>query len=65
MHDVKSRIYMAKAALIKMENFFTRKLDLNLRKKLTNCYVWSITLYGAETGTLWKVDQKYMESFEI
>jgi hypothetical protein len=29
------------------------------------CYIWSIALYGAETWTLWKVDQKYMESFEM
>jgi hypothetical protein len=26
---------------------------------------WSIALYGAETWTLQKVDQKYLESFEI
>jgi hypothetical protein len=24
-------------------------LDLELRKKLVKCYVWSIALYGAET----------------
>jgi hypothetical protein len=39
-------------------------LDLNLRKKLGTCYIWSIALYGAETWTLRKVDQKYLESFE-
>jgi hypothetical protein len=26
--------------------------------------MWSITLYGAETWTLQKVNQKYQESFE-
>jgi hypothetical protein len=41
----------------------TSKLDLNLRKKLVN--IWSIALYGAEMWTLGKVDQKYMESFEM
>jgi hypothetical protein len=45
---------------------FTSKLDLvSLRKKLVKCYTWSIALYGAETWTLWKVDQKYPESFEM
>jgi hypothetical protein len=39
-------------------------LDLNLRKKLVIFDVWSIALYGAETWTLQKVDQKYLESFE-
>jgi hypothetical protein len=36
-----------------------------LRKKLVKCYIWSIALYGAETWTLRKVDQKYLESFEM
>jgi hypothetical protein len=40
-------------------------LDLELRKKLVKCYVWSIALYGAETWTLRAVDQKHLESFEI
>jgi hypothetical protein len=38
---------------------------LLLRKKLVKCYAWSIALYGAETWTLRKVDQKYLESFEM
>jgi hypothetical protein len=29
------------------------------------CYTWSTDLYGAETWTLRKVDQKYLESFEM
>jgi len=40
-------------------------LDLELRKKPVKCYIWSIALYGAETGTLWAVDQKQLESFEM
>jgi hypothetical protein len=40
-------------------------LDLELRKKLVKCYIWSIALYGAETWTLRAVDQKHLESFEI
>jgi hypothetical protein len=56
---------MAKAAFNKKKNLFTSKLDLNLRKKLVKCYIWSIALYGAETWTLWKVHQKCLESFEM
>jgi len=44
---------------------FTSTLDLELRKKLLKCYVWSIALYGAETWTLRAVDQKHLESFEM
>jgi hypothetical protein len=39
-------------------------LELNLRKNLVKCYIWSVALYGAGTWTLRKVDQKYLESFE-
>jgi hypothetical protein len=28
-------------------------------------YIWSIALYGAETWTLRKADQKYLQSFEM
>jgi len=43
---------------------FTCKLDLNLRKKLVKCYIWNMTLCGAETSTLRK-DQKYLKSFDV
>jgi hypothetical protein len=55
---------MAKATFNKKRILFTSTLDLELRKKLVKCYVWSIALYGAETWTLWAVDQKQLESFE-
>jgi hypothetical protein len=41
------------------------RLTLDLRTKLVKCYIWSIALYGAETWTLRKLDQKYLESFEM
>jgi hypothetical protein len=64
--EIKSRIAMAKAAFKKKKKtLFTSKLDLNLRKKLVKCYIWSTALYGAETWTLRKVDQKYLESSEM
>ena len=51
---------MAKAAFNKKKTLFTSKLDLNLRKKLVKCYIWSMVLYGAETWTLRAADQKYV-----
>jgi hypothetical protein len=51
---------MAKAAFNRKKTLFTSKLDLELMKKLV-----SIALYGAGTWTLPKLDQKYMESFEM
>jgi hypothetical protein len=40
-------------------------MDLELKKKLVKCYIWSIALNGAETWTLRTVDQKHLESFEM
>jgi hypothetical protein len=40
-------------------------LDLNLRKKLVKSYILSTALFGADTWKLRKVDQKYVESFEM
>jgi hypothetical protein len=55
---------MAKAAFNK-KTLFTSKLDLNLRKKLVNCYTSTIACYDTEKWTLRKVDQKYLRSFEM
>jgi hypothetical protein len=65
--EIKARLDMAKAALNKKKTLFTSKLNLllKLRKKLAKCYIWSIALYGAETWTLRKPDQKYLESCEM
>jgi len=56
---------MATAAFNKKWSLFTSTLDLELRKKLVKCYIWSIALYGAETLTLRAVAQKHLESFEM
>ena len=45
--------------------FLLAKLDLDLRKKLVKCYIWSMALYGAETWTLRAADQKHLENFEM
>jgi len=53
------------AAFNKKGAVFTSTLDLKLRKKILECYIWSIALYGVETWTLRAVDQKHLESFEM
>jgi hypothetical protein len=55
---------MAQAVFNKMALFIS-KMVLELRKKLVECYIWSVALYGAETGTVWGVDQKHLGSFEM
>jgi hypothetical protein len=61
----KCRIAMARAAFNKKNGLVTSKLDLNLRKKLVKCYIWSIAFYGAEIWILRKIDQKKLEGFEM
>jgi len=56
---------MAKAAFNKKRALFTGALDLELRKKLMKCYIWSVALCGAETGTLRAGEQKHLESLEM
>jgi len=62
-YEIKSRIFMAKAAFSKTKTLFTSKLDLDLWKKLTKCDIWSMVFYGAETWTLRVAYRKYLESF--
>ena len=57
--------HLYKAAFSKKKALFTSKLNLNFKGKLVKCYIWSIVLCCAETWTLWKVDQKYLECFEV
>jgi hypothetical protein len=63
--EIKSRIAIAKSAFKKKRALFTSKMDLEFRKKLVQCYIWTTALYGTETWTLRAVDQKHRESFEM
>jgi hypothetical protein len=57
MHGI--RITKMKKALL------TSKLELNVRKKIVNCSILSIALYGAEKWIMLKVEQKFLESCEM
>ena len=63
--EIRSRTSMAKAGFNKKKILFTKLIGLNLRKKIMKCYILSIALYIAETGTLRQGDQKYLDSFEM
>ena len=59
-HEITSRIsqHPARTKLISPANW-------TLREKLVLGYICNITLYGAETWTLRKVDQKYLKSLDM
>jgi len=62
---VKLNARLSRHTLHSTSIFFTSKLDLNWRKKLVKCYIWSTTLYGAETWTLRYVDEECLVSFQM
>ena len=59
------RIAIAKEAFNRKMSHLTSKLNIELRKKLVKCPVWSIYLCGSETWTLRTLERKYLESFEM
>ena len=63
--EIKMRIVIAKEVFNRKISLFTSKLNTELREELVRGYVWSIALYGSETWTLRKLEQKYLESFEM
>jgi len=47
------------------EDPFHHHIGLKLRKRPVKFYVWNTVFVGVETWTLRKVDQKYVERFEM
>ena len=64
--EIKNRINLAKAKFSMMAKVLTsRKLSIPLKIRMTNCYVFSILMYGAEAWTLTKPLEKNLEAFEM
>jgi hypothetical protein len=53
LQEIKSRVAMA-IATFKKKNLFTSTLDLNLRKKLAKCYIWSVVCMVLKLGQFGK-----------
>ena len=49
---------MAKEAFNRKRSISCGPLEKELRKRLVKCFVWSPALYGAETWTLRRNEQK-------
>jgi hypothetical protein len=61
-HEVALKI--AKNSTQQRESYFHQQIGLKCKEKLVKCYIWSRAVYGAETWTLRKTDQKYLESLK-
>ncbi|KAL4097313.1 hypothetical protein QTP88_022107 [Uroleucon formosanum] len=50
VHEIKQRIALAKIAFSKKHKLLTsKKIHLNIKKRLIKTYVWSVATYGCET----------------
>ena len=53
---------MAKEAFNRMASIFCGALEKELKKALVKCFICSVRLYGAETWTLRRNEQKRLEA---
>ena len=56
---------MTKEAFNRKRSIFCGHLEKELSKRLVKCLVWCVALYGAESGTLRRNEQKPLERFEM
>ena len=47
--EIQSRIEMAKEVFMEKKKLFTGKMNMELKKRIMKCLVWSVALYAAET----------------
>ena len=63
--EVKIRIGMAKAAFWQNKEIMRRNLTFSTKKKILNCYVFSVLNYGCETWTWNKTMRSRVDAFEM
>lgn len=63
--DIGSRIDMGKQAFSNKKRLLTGNMNLDLKKKIVKCTIWSVVLYGAETWTMTQADKERLEAFEM
>jgi len=63
--EIVSTIGMAKKVFQDKRKLFTGKMNLELKKRIFKCLVWTVAMYTVETWTLREVDRKKIEAFEM
>ena len=64
--EIKKRIILAKAAFGNIRKLCTNvSMDMKIRMRMIQCFVWSTLLYGCEAWTLKKSMIKKVEAFEM
>jgi hypothetical protein len=63
--EIRARIGMAKDAFCKRKELLTQTMSKEVKKKIIKAVVWSVALYGAETWTLRKEDERRLNALEM
>ena len=63
--DVKRRIGMGKTAFLKCKELFRRDININLKKRMLDCYVKFVMSYGCESWTYSKTIQNRIDAFQL
>ena len=64
--EINIRMCIAKEKFSEMKKILTSKqLSLELRKKMLNCYIYSVFMYGAETWTITKAIERKITAMEM
>ena len=64
--EIKSRIGKAKTQFGKLKTLLCNtKINMNVRKRMLQCYVWPVLLYGAEAWTLKEDMKRRLRAFEM
>jgi hypothetical protein len=63
--QIEPSIAMAEVAFNQEENSFHQQTEVNLTKKVVNCYTWSTALYASEMLTHRKVYAKDLKCFQM
>ena len=63
--DIKARIGMAKAAFWQNKEIMRRNVRFRTKKKILNCYVFSVLNYGCESWTRNKAMCRRVDAFEM
>jgi len=62
--EIQTRIEMAKKVFTEKKKLFTGKMNLELKKRIMKCSVWSVTC-AVETWMLTQTHRRRLEAFEM
>ena len=64
--EIKIRAGIAKEKFSQLKKLLTsRQISLDLRKKMLNCYIFPIFMYGSEAWTISKAQEKKINALEM